>query len=64
MGYPAIVLNDAGNEVHGFVFSSNDLAAQWGTLDEFKGEEYRRVITKAFLDDKTKIEALIYELRT
>ena len=62
-GYPGIVLNDNGAEVRGFIFSSEELAAHWARLDEFEGEGYQRVLTKASLEDGTVVQAYIYELR-
>lgn len=38
MGYPGITLNDSGDKVEGFVFSSDNLEAHWPSLDEFEGE--------------------------
>src|SRR4026208_769929 len=51
VGYPGIVLDEAGGEVRGFVLSSEDLAAHWTRLDDFEGEGYRRVLTWATLED-------------
>lgn len=44
MGYPGIVLGDSGDEVKGYIFSSDKLDSHWEELDEFEGEEYRRVL--------------------
>lgn len=38
IGYPGIVLDEHGDEVHGLVFSSERLAEHWARLDEFEGE--------------------------
>lgn len=62
-GYPAIVLNEHGDEVHGFVFASERLADHWSRLDEFEGEEYERVLTKAKLKDGRRVDAYVYTLR-
>ena len=62
-GYPGIVLNEHGDEVHGFVFASERLAEHWSKLDEFEGEEYERVLTKAKLKDGRTVDAYIYNLR-
>lgn len=62
MGYPAIVLDEAGEEVHGWVFESENLAAHWDKLDEFEGHEYQRVMTNTQSKDGQVIPAYIYQL--
>lgn len=61
-GYPGIVLDEHGDEVKGFLFSSESLAEHWARLDEFEGEGYERVLTTVKLKDGTSIEAYIYRL--
>ena len=36
IGYPGIVVDETGNDVHGHVFSSSNLNAKWDYLDDFK----------------------------
>ncbi|OLQ93481.1 hypothetical protein BIY22_03035 [Vibrio panuliri] len=62
MGYPGIELNDAGEQVRGFVFTSENLAKNWHKLDEFEGNEYERVATTLHLDEGGIVEAYIYML--
>jgi gamma-glutamylcyclotransferase (GGCT)/AIG2-like uncharacterized protein YtfP len=62
VGYPGIVLDDRAGEVQGFIFSSEELSAHWTRLDEFEGEGYERVLTRAKLQDGTIVEAHIYRL--
>ncbi len=62
MGYPGIELNDAGEQVRGFVFTSENLAKNWHKLDEFEGSEYERVATTVHLDEGGIVEAYIYML--
>ena len=62
MGYPGIVLDEQADEVHGFVFSSDALAAHWPRLDAFEGAGYERVLTVAKLQDGALVEAYIYKL--
>lgn len=64
MGYPAIVLDEDGGEVEGFVFTSENLAGHWEALDEFEGDAYRRVLTKVTLKDGTTVDAYVYALNT
>ena len=63
MGYPGLVLDDCGNEVHGHVFSSSNLSANWAYLDEFEGEEYERVVTSVTLLSGEQVQAHVYILR-
>jgi gamma-glutamylcyclotransferase (GGCT)/AIG2-like uncharacterized protein YtfP len=62
MGYPGLVLDEAGKEIKGFIFSSEHLNEHWDALDEFEGEQYKRVLTEVCLDDGSSIEAHIYIL--
>lgn len=62
MGYPAIVPDEAGEPVEGFVFSSEELEAHWARLDEFEGEAYARVRVEATLADGRTLEAWVYVL--
>jgi len=62
-GYPGIVLDDAGDEVHGFLFSSAALAEQWARLDAFEGDGYARVATAARRADGSVVKTHIYVLK-
>jgi gamma-glutamylcyclotransferase (GGCT)/AIG2-like uncharacterized protein YtfP len=64
MGYPAIVPDDDGGEVEGFVFTSENLAGHWQALDEFEGDAYRRILTKAKLKDGTTVDAYVYTMNS
>ena len=48
--------------MQGYLFSSNELHKKWDELDNFEGEEYRRVLTKVILNNGNSTEAYIYEL--
>lgn len=64
MGYPAVKLDDGGDKVHGYIFTSDRLAAYWSELDTFEGDAYQRVKTTVILaDGMTEVEAFIYELK-
>ena len=63
VGFPGIVLDQNGEEVHGFIFSSDELSSHWARLDEFEGDGYERVITSVELADGTNVEARIYVLK-
>ncbi|MGB0833451.1 MAG: gamma-glutamylcyclotransferase family protein [Psychrobium sp.] len=62
MGYPAIELDDNGDEVIGFVFESANLAENWQVLDEFEGEAYKRIKQQVMLANGKQVDAYIYAL--
>ncbi|MDO4897485.1 MAG: gamma-glutamylcyclotransferase [Moraxella sp.] len=63
-GYPAIIPDEAGEDVQGFVFSSDKLHEHWERLDEFEGVEYQRVLVVATLDDGKQVTAFVYALNS
>ena len=63
MGYPGIVLDEHGDEIQGFLFSSEKLSDHWARLDEFEGESYERVMTVVKLKGNRTVNAYIYELK-
>jgi gamma-glutamylcyclotransferase (GGCT)/AIG2-like uncharacterized protein YtfP len=63
MGFPGLVLKDDGEVIPGHVFQSDYLAGHWRALDEFEGDEYRRVLTNVTLDDGQQVQAHVYALR-
>jgi gamma-glutamylcyclotransferase (GGCT)/AIG2-like uncharacterized protein YtfP len=63
LGYAGIVLDDAGEEVEGYLFSSDKLDDHWDELDDFEGKEYKRVLITAKTKDGVAVEAYIYVLR-
>jgi len=64
MGYPGIILNDSGNQVHGFLFTSENLARHWSVLDDFEGEEYARVPVDVVTESGQTVRSCIYMLNT
>lgn len=62
--YPGVKLDEGGEEISGFVFESDDLMYHWGRLDAFEGANYKRVLTKAFLEDRATITCYIYVINT
>lgn len=62
VGYPGIVLDATGNDVQGFLFSSEALDRHWARLDAFEGEGYERVPVRARRKDGTTVAAYIYRL--
>lgn len=63
MGFPGLELDESGEEIKGFVFTSENLGEHWASLDEFEGEAYLRVISKVVLKNGDTIDANIYTLR-
>lgn len=63
MGYPALVVDDGGEEVAGFVLSSTGLSAKWAELDEFEGKEYERVGVSVTLASGDSVQAYVYVFR-
>ena len=61
-GYPGIILDEQADDVEGFLFSSDQLAAHWPRLDEFEGQGYERVLTKAKRKDGTPVDAFVYQI--
>jgi gamma-glutamylcyclotransferase (GGCT)/AIG2-like uncharacterized protein YtfP len=63
VGYPGIVVDGHGDQVPGFLFSSEALADHWDRLDEFEGDGYERVSVRATLADGSIVDADVYALR-
>ena len=64
MGYPGLVIDEDGGEVHGHVLASRELTAIWPTLDEFEGAEYERVTAQVTLRTGDRVTASVYVLRS
>ena len=62
IGYPGIDLDEHGDEVQGFLFSSEKLSDHWAKLDAFEGESYERVLTVVKLRGNRTVDAYIYTL--
>lgn len=62
LGFPGLVLDPAGEEVKGQVFSSEKLAHFWPELDEFEGAQYARVPVEAVLPEGGAVTAYVYVL--
>ena len=62
-GFPAVVLGDDQPEVHGLLFSSEELSEHWERLDLFEGDGYDRVLTPVRLERNREVQAYIYVLR-
>ena len=62
LGFPGLVLDDAGSEVALDIFVSADLPDHWDRLDAFEGEGYRRVAVDIATDEGV-LPCSIYVLR-
>lgn len=58
-GYPALILDPAGDPIAVQLFTAPDLPAHWPRLDAFEGEEYRRVVAEVTVGDAV-VGAWIY----
>lgn len=63
MGYPGLVIDESGNDVHGHVFASTNLNTMWAYLDEFEGEEYERIVASVTLLSGEQVQAHVYVFR-
>ena len=63
MGCPGIIPTEEGEDVKGFVFSSEHLQDYWPKLDEFEGEGYDRTLVKIQVPGKGDVEAYVYALK-
>lgn len=64
LGYPGIELDEQGEEVEGFLFTSENLSKNWANLDEFEGAAYRRILSKVKLEGGRRVNAHVYTLRS
>ena len=62
LGCPGIVPSDEGEEVEGFLFSSDHLSEQWSMLDEYEGTGYKRVPALVNTESGEYTEAYVYAL--
>lgn len=62
-GFPGIRLERGGPHVAVHVLESNELAQHWDRLDDFEGEEYRRVPVDIHGLDTGPVAGWIYALK-
>ncbi len=63
MGYPGLVIDESGKDIHGYLFVSSNLSAKWADLDKFEGKEYERIVAPVTLLTGEQVEAHVYVLR-
>ena len=61
-GFPAVILKEQGNNIDGYLFSSDELSKNWQLIDDFESDLYQRVQTNVLLENNHQIIAYIYEL--
>jgi len=62
-GLRGLVVDEAGEDIPGFVFSSTNLKDHWQTLDEFEGGDYERVMARALYADGGGQDVFVYALK-
>ena len=60
VGYPALSWDPAGPRVAAQLLESDLLADHWPRLDEFEGEDYRRILIPFFREDGSWVVGQIY----
>ncbi len=63
LGYPGLIADERGPEVHGQILTSTELGAKWAELDLLEGDEYVRTKVPAFLPNGKKVVAFAYLLK-
>ena len=63
LGYPGLVIDEHGDDVHGQVLASSRLSSRWADLDELEGDEYERIVASVALRSGKEVEAYVYVLR-
>jgi gamma-glutamylcyclotransferase (GGCT)/AIG2-like uncharacterized protein YtfP len=63
MGYPGIQLNETGDTIHGFLFTSSNLIDNWDYLDDFEGSEFQREEVTVERYDELEVDTFIYVLK-
>nr|WP_298099253.1 gamma-glutamylcyclotransferase family protein [uncultured Shinella sp.] len=62
-GLPALLVDEAGQDIPGYIFISENLEKNWSVLDEFEGVDYDRVVTKAVCTDGEVVDVYVYALK-
>ena len=62
MGFPGIVPSEDGEEIKGYVLSSDRLSEHWTMLDEFEGDDYERIPVLVTIESGEKVKAYVYVL--
>jgi len=61
--YDALILDNNGNRIEGYLFYSYALKNIWKKLDTFERENYKRQQTDININNKEKVKAFVYLLK-
>ena len=62
LGFLGLVIDNSEDSVDGWLFESDRLELLWDRLDEFEGDDYRRVVTLARRRSGEQVPAQVYVL--
>jgi len=62
-GCPGLIPSTDAPEIHGYLFTSNDLKNHWDRLDKFEGEDYQRELVSVKLSSGECVESYVYSIR-
>ena len=62
-GLRGMVVDAQGESVPGFIFSSSNLETHWAIIDDFEGEGYERVETRAVCANGDVVDVWVYGLK-
>ena len=63
VGFPALIPDESGQVIRGYLFHSPQLESAWPELDAFEGGDYQRVLARVSLTGGRIIDAYVYALR-
>lgn len=63
-GCPGIIPSTEAPEVHGYLFTSDDLPNNWAMLDNFEGQDYKRELIMVKLPSGIQVESYVYSIRS
>jgi gamma-glutamylcyclotransferase (GGCT)/AIG2-like uncharacterized protein YtfP len=61
--YDALILDNNGNRIEGYLFYSYALNNLWKKLDTFEGKNYKRQQADININNKEKVKAFVYLLK-
>ena len=61
--YDALILDNKGYRIEGYLFYSYALKTLWKKLDSFEGDNYKRFQTDISINNKQKVKAFVYLLK-
>ncbi len=55
MGYPSLIWNFHGEQINGHLLISEELVDNWERLDEFEGNDYKRILVPVFCETQIHV---------